>query len=195
MIRRHHAIVLAFVVPTLAASLGCSDDEKATPQVIFEGEIKGNAADCAGAAPLFSVGSFGNLAANPPVAASPVPDGSAFSQGAASISCSVVPAGNNEFTVAASVVLSGATGGLFRVDGPFKTGSEQTDIHAIFSTVASGNKYEQLDRKCRVRYATTFQGVASGRVWGEITCPNAVNVNADKTCEVTARFRFENCDQ
>ena len=55
--------------------------------------------------------------------------------------------------------------------------------------------YEQTDHACTVRYTTSFQGVAPGRVWGEITCPKAENAGAQTSCAATAKFRLENCTQ
>jgi hypothetical protein len=194
MIRRTHAIVLAVAIPGLAAVAACDDDEKATPQVVFAGTIEGGA-ECQDSGPVFTIGEFGNQALQPPQPSRPIKDGEAYQQGGVSVDCSVIPAGGDEFNVAGSVVLSGATGGTFRVDGKFKTSGEQTGIHAIFAVRRSGNTYEQLDRQCTVRYTTQFQGVAAGRLWGEITCLNAENTNAQRRCKITAQFRFENCAQ
>lgn len=192
---RRHAIVSVLAVPALIALAGCEDDEKFTPQAIFAGDITGSPVTCGDSRQLFEVGSFGNLAENPPRASQSIQDGDAFGQGGVSIACSVISSGTDEFTVNATVALSGARGGLFKVDGKFKTSGEQTDIHAIFTSRESGNTYEQLDRKCTVRYPNANAGVAAGRVWGAITCANAENTAADRTCTVNAEFRFENCAQ
>ena len=198
MFRRQHAIVVSLLLPTFGVlSAACGDEEKATPQVIFDGrlELGGSSNNCKDVGELFIVGDFGNRALDPPQGSKPVKDGEAWDQGTASVACAVTPAGDGEFDVAASVALSGATGGLFRVDGRFKATGEQTGIHAIFSSRKSGNSYEQRDRQCIVRYGSTYQGVASGRVWGEITCPKVENPSAQTECEAIAQFRFENCAQ
>jgi hypothetical protein len=193
---RRHAIVLLAAVPSALFMAGCSDDQKATPQVIFDAQIEhGTGNDCRESGPLFTVGDFGNQAATPPQPSQPIQDGQAWSQGAVSVSCSVTAAGADSFNVAASVELSGATGGLFRIDGVFKTTGDQGNIHALFSSRTSGNTYDQSDRGCTVRYTSQFQGVAAGRVWGEITCPKAVNSQAQTACQGVAEFRFENCAQ
>ena len=143
------------------------DTSRAVPQAIFEGRLeKGTNDDCNGAGPLFALGAFG-----PP--ATPIKDGESVAQGTAKVSCSVTAAGSDDFDVVGSVALSGASGGLFRVDGRFKATGEQSGIHAIFSSGTSGDTYEQTDRACVVRYTTQFQSAAPGRVWGEITCPKA----------------------
>ena len=197
MFRRQHAIVVSLCLPAVGLlAAGCGEEEKATPQVIFEGRPQtGTGNNCKDFGELFLVGDFGNQAAEPKVPAKPVKDGEPWEQGTASVSCSVTPAGGDEFNVAGSVALSGAEGGLFRVDGKFKATGEQTGIHAIFSSRRSGNTYEQRDRQCIVRYTTAFQGVAAGRVWGEITCPKAENPGAQTECEAIGQFRFENCAQ
>ena len=197
MFRRQHAIVVSLCLPVLGLlGAGCGEEEKATPQIIFEGRLtSGTGNNCKDFGELFLVGDFGNQASEPKIASKPVKDGEPWEQGTASVSCSVTPAGGDEFNVAGSVFLSGAEGGLFRVDGKFKATGEQTGIHAIFSSRRSGNTYEQLDRQCIVRYTTQFQGVAAGRVWGEITCPKAENSGAQTECEAIAQFRFENCAQ
>lgn len=196
MFRRHHAIVLCLVLPVVGVLAGCEDDEKATPQVIFEGRSEaGTGVDCQDTQSEFTVGSFGNQALDTPEASKPVKDGEAWEQGGVGVSCSVTPAGADEFNVAASVSLSGATGGLFRIDGKFKTTGEQQGIHVLFNSRKTGNTYEQLDRQCTVKYDTQFQGVAAGRVWGIVTCPKGENTSAQKSCRIVADFRFENCAQ
>jgi hypothetical protein len=186
-------LVAISTVVVLTAS--CADDQKATPQVIFDGRIQnGTGNDCQDEGSLFKIGDFGNQNSEPKVASTAIRDGQAWEQGTVSVSCTVTPAGADEFNVAASVDLSKATGGFMRIDGKFKTSGEQTGIHAIFSSRRTLNTYEQLDRQCTVTYPQ-FGGVASGRVWGEIKCPKAENVGAQKACEGIAEFRFENCAQ
>ena len=194
---RRNAIALVCMVPVLAVlTQGCSDDEKATPQVIFESRLElGSGNNCNDVGQLFVVGDFGNQAVEPKIPSKSIKDGESYDQGTVSVSCSVTSAGADEFDVAGSVALSGATGGLFRIDGKFKTTGEQGNIHAIFSSKKSANTYEQTDRTCIVRYTSAVMGVAAGRVWGEITCPHAENAGAQTSCEAIAQFRFENCAQ
>jgi hypothetical protein len=196
---RRHAITVFVAVPLLAtvsltSLVGCSDDNKATPQVIFDGSVEhGTGNDCREDGQLFKVGDFGNQDATPPQPAQSIPDGQAFSQGSVGVACSVTAAGADQFNVSATVTLSGATGGTFRIDGVFKTTGEQDNIHAFFSNQATVNSYDESDRKCVVQYTTPFQGVAAGRVWGQVTCPHAQNASAQTSCQAIANFRFENC--
>lgn len=196
MFRRDYALALLFTVPTIGLlSAGCSDDEKATPQAIFEGALSGGGGtNCADRAQLFNVGEFGTPALEE--ASKPVKDGDAQGQGTVSVACSVKGAGSGAFAVDATVALSGPLGGLFKVQGTFTPTDEQKGIFARFSSVATGNSYEQADRTCTVTYETGYQGVALGRVWGRISCPNAtLTGSADRSCVAAASFRFENCEQ
>jgi hypothetical protein len=197
---RTRAIVLFLSVPTLALlTAGCSDDPKATPQIIFDGHLEhGTGNTCHQDSTPLLIGDFGNLAATPPVPSHSVKDGESAGQGTVSVSCSVTAAGSDVFNVSGSVDLSGATGGFFRIDGQFKTTGDQPNIHALFASRLTTNTYEEQDKNCTVRYTTQFQGVAAGRVWGDITCPKAVNLKVggdQEQCEVHAQFRFENCAQ
>ncbi|MBX3229323.1 MAG: hypothetical protein KIT84_18115 [Labilithrix sp.] len=195
MFRATHAIVSFLCCSAIVIlGAGCGEDEKATPQVVFSGDVQqATGKDCRDSGPLFEVGEFGNPGANLP--SKPVKDGEAAGQGTVSIACSVVPSGTDEFAVDATVNLSGATGGLFKLEGKFKTTGEQTDLRVIASAKRSANGYDQRDRGCIARY-TDGMGVAAGRVWAEIDCPNAINTSDDnRACRVTAQFRFENCAQ
>jgi hypothetical protein len=197
MIRRH-SLVVVLSLSTIAVLAGaCSDNTPATPQAIFDGSLEkgGPSNDCNDSGSIFQVGDFGNQAVTPKVPATAVKDGDSFGQGTVSIACSVKATSNTEFDVDASLNLSGATGGFFKIDGHFTTTGDQQNIHALFSSRKSGNTYEEKDRKCTVRYTTNTMGVAAGRIWGEIDCPTVENPGAGKTCEAKATFRFENCAQ
>lgn len=197
MFRRDYALALLFTIPTIGLlSAGCSEDEKATPQAIFaEGSLTGGAgANCNDSQQLFNVGEFGAPALAQQ--SKPKKDGEAEGQGVVNVACSVKGAGNGAFAVDASVALSGPFGGRFTVRGTFNTQGEQTGIYALFSSRQSLNTYEQADSTCTVVYETGYQGVAAGRVWGRITCPNAaLTGSGDRSCVAKATFRFENCEQ
>lgn len=198
MFRAQHAIVSLFVGSAIAVvGGGCSDDTKAIPQVIFTGQIQTAAGkDCRDSGDLFNVGTFGNPNATPPIASVPISDGAAAGQGTASITCSVTPAGTNLFNVSGEIDLTGATGGLFQIDGQFSTTGDQTNIHVRASARRSSNSYDETDRACIVRYTEANMGVAAGRVWGSLSCPNAVNTSdPNRACDLEAEFRFENCAQ
>jgi hypothetical protein len=190
------SIVCLLAVPTFVLLGACSDDEKATPQVIFDGKLTiptaQSATTCTETGPYFHIGTFANNEAG--VASAPIPDGTAYSTGTVSVACSVVSNGAGGFTVNASADLTGSAGGLFRIDGVFTATGVQNNIHAYFSSRQNGTVYEETDRKCTVDY-TGPQGVAAGRVWGRLVCPNAVYTEGQKACQAEANFRFENCAQ
>jgi hypothetical protein len=195
MSRRHHAFVILSAVVAMPLVIGCEEDEKATPQAIFEGRLEKGQTDCEDARELFRVGDFGNQEVEPKIPSRSVKDGDSEQQGGAGVVCGVTPAGPEEFDVNASINLTGATGGAFRLTGRFKTAREiQQGITASFSSRATGNAYEARGT-CTVEYATQYQGVAAGRVWGVITCERVENATAQKTCKAIATFRFENCAQ
>src|SRR5688572_21464853 len=123
------AVASLGVVALLSA--GCDDPEPATPQVIFDARFERGATNCKEVGAIFTVGDFGNQAVEPKIPVRPVKDGESEGQGGVGISCSVTPAGADEFNVNASVQLTGAKGGLFRINGKFKTTGEQT-ASAVF---------------------------------------------------------------
>jgi hypothetical protein len=207
MLRRRHVIASLTTFLSLPLfAVGCGEDDKATPQVVFEGNLQttsapldtaGGEKNCGEAGQLFTIGEFGNPALDPPVPSSPKKSGDADQQGNVSVTCSVLPAGADEFTVSASASLTGATGGTFTIrQAKIKTTGENTGISATFSKRSgAGIVYSQADGGCTIRFTTPFQGVAAGRVWGEIDCPKVTNANAQVACRAVAQFRFENCDQ
>lgn len=196
MFRRHSLVVLFSLSTVAVIASACDDTTPATPQAIFDGTLQiASGGTCNDSGGIFTVGDFGNQNVTPKIPSKAVKDGDSFEQGTVSVACSVKPAGNNEFDVDASLNLSGATGGFFKIDGHFTTTGDQQNIHALFSSRKSGNTYEETDRKCIVRYTTGVMGVAGGRIWGDIDCPAAENSNAGTTCDAKAQFRFENCAQ
>ena len=90
-----------------------ADTSRAVPQAIFDGRLEKGADDeCPDTGPLFAIGTFGSPSTESP--ATPIKDGESFAQGTASVTCSVTPAGSDDFDLSATVALSGATGGLFQ---------------------------------------------------------------------------------
>ena len=196
-VRGKHALssFAAALVTTAFAASGCSDPEPATSRVTLETELRvgGNGtAACPMTGPLFSIGTFGNPGLTPPEPVKPVEDGAADQQGTATIVCAVVASPQGGFDVRASAQLTGATGGLFRIEGNFKPEGAQNNIRVTLSKQPFG-VFEGTD--CTVTYVTEFQGVAAGRVWGQLDCPNANRQDTGASCQALAQFRFENCTQ
>jgi hypothetical protein len=206
MFRRHHlfaSLSVALVTAVCIASSGCSDPEQATPRVIFTSEIAGGshpASECGKSGLSLEIGSFGNpglgRTSDDPDApfidpARPIDDGSQDQQGSVLLNCSVTAAGDG-FDVKAHAELSGAGGGAVTISGHFGPGGDQPNI--AMSLSQGGEGYN--DTNCTATYdVAAGQGVAPGRVWATIDCPNAENASALRTCESKAQFRFENCAQ
>lgn len=137
--------------------------------------------------------SDGGLSGNPVR----VPSGSEQG-GTVSITCSVAPSGSN-FNIAlnAEIVTTLTTGGSLTITGTVNsTSGASGDISAIF--VAATNTYTEND--CSINFIVMPPGgpVAPGRIWGQLSCPNAMsqsqNANATPTtCAMQALFVFENC--
>lgn len=195
MLRSRHVPAAAFAAVAITVlAAGCSDPEPATPRVTFESTISPGSnppEGCPETGTWFSIGSFG---APPFDQVKPVDDGGKDpeSGGSVAVTCSVTPA-TGGFNVRATARLTGAAGGNFTVEGFFTEQGEQANIFASFTKVGQSGAYVQKD--CVVRYTTQFQGVAAGRVWGEITCPTATAETAQRTCQALGQFRFENCAQ
>lgn len=209
MLRRKPVVVtvLTLVFSGVLAA-GCGEDEKAIPQVIFEGQLSqtsaaldtaGGEKNCGESGTLFTIGEFGTPALEQ--SSKPKKDGDSDQQGTVGVSCSVTPAGTDEFNVSASASLTGATGGTFTIrDAKIRTNCSPSEpCTGISATVSkrsgAGIAYTQGDGGCLIRFTTPFQGVAAGRVWGEILCPKVTNSTAQVACEAVAQFRFENCEQ
>jgi hypothetical protein len=120
-----------------------------------------------------------------------VEDGASEQQGTVAITCSVTEKGDG-FDVRASAQLTGATGGYVTISGLFRPSGDQPDITVYLTK--RGEAFS--DSKCVARFDTLAgHGVASGRVWANVECPNAANPSAQQICKSTAQFRFENCAQ
>lgn len=203
MFRRHprtrHAVTAALALSaTGLLAAGCSDDEKATPRVVFTSDITPGAhtaAECPESGTWFKIGDFGTPGSfdgngqplDPP---RPVDNGGSDQQGSVTANCRVVPEGDG-FRVEGQAVLTGATGGSFLVAGLFRPTGEQQGISASFTR--QGVTYKQSN--CVAKYTETEMTVAAGRVWATVTCPDAESASTQRICLGRATFRFENCDQ
>ncbi|HEY8076630.1 MAG TPA: hypothetical protein VIF62_21040, partial [Labilithrix sp.] len=138
------AVALVLVAP--AAIGACSSDKKATARITFDSSIEAGShtvtADpdhaCMDDGTYLQIGSFGNPNAgknpdgSPVDPVTPVDDGTSFSQGTASVTCSVTAEGDG-FHVSATAALTGATGGEFFIDGHFTASGDQPNIQATFT--------------------------------------------------------------
>lgn len=196
-VRGKHAFstLTAALAAAAVSAPGCSDPEPATPRVTLETELRvgsNSSKTCPNTGPLFTIGDFGNPVAEPKVDPKPIEDGQSDQQGRASVVCSVVASGNGAFQVRASAQLTGATGGLFKIEGTFRPEGEQTGIKVTLSKQPFG-VFDASD--CKVTYVGPFQGVAAGRVWGQLDCPTAERSDTGAVCQALAQFKLENCAQ
>jgi hypothetical protein len=202
---RHHLLAsFSAVVFTVALSSGCSEDENPTPRVTFDSSIAPGThkqAECPKTGLWFTIGSFGTPAAgrvdpNDPESplkdpVRPVENGGADQQGSVSLSCSIVESGPG-FDVRASAQLTGATGGAFTLIGNFTKTGDQGNL--TLSMTKKGETFSQTG--CTAKYDPQVgQGVAAGRVWASIVCPNAEAPSIQQVCETKAEIRLENCSQ
>jgi hypothetical protein len=136
-------------------------------------------------------------------ASSPTDDGASQSGFTVSVSCSVTanPDGSFQVNALATVGNSGSVG----VQGKFTTSGTQTGIHGSF-TRGGGDEADFTSSDCSVSYTMDpNMGVAAGRVWGYITCPDVVDPGSSeigpdggavsRTCQAAATFKFQNCAQ
>jgi hypothetical protein len=127
-----------------------------------------------------------------------VEDGSSFEGRAVGVSCEVTPVADG-FNVNATGKIAGTGGGSVVITGKFTSTGEQKGVRAVFQRSDLG-RWESSD--CTVNYTNKDMGVAGGRVWGELKCPTIQNLQQNvgdppqpRSCQGTAEFKFENCQQ
>lgn len=205
MFRRQHLLVslsVALIMSILV--IGCKEDTQATPRVTFESRIAlgtHSPTECTQKGTWFTIGSFGNPGLgreNPDDPASPlkepvrpIDDGAQDQQGTASVSCSVVEAGDG-FDVALSAQLTGATGGSVIVTGRVLRNVNSPNITAALTR--KGETY--AGKTCNITFdPAQGHAVAGGRIWALLDCPDAEAPSQQRICATNAQLRFENCAQ
>ncbi|MDB4946538.1 MAG: hypothetical protein JWP97_6072 [Labilithrix sp.] len=201
---RHALVSLGAALVTSVLAAGCGDDTQATPRVIFDSQVTPGThttTECAQTGTWFTIGNFGNPAAgrsnpadpNSPLLVPPVPvdDGGEDQQGTVTITCNVKESGD-QFDVAATAQLTGAFGGAVTIAGKINRGTDSPDV--TMNVTRKGETYSS--RACTVSFDTSLNhAVAAGRIWANITCPDAEAPSQQKVCRSSAQFRFENCGQ
>lgn len=206
MSRRPHLLVsFSVLLATVILSSGCGEDVQATPRVTFDGSIsagKHSPAECGqSASPWFKIGSFGSPSlgrVNPEdpdsplkVPSNPIEDGAAFEQGEVAVSCRVAEDGD-AFAVELQSILSGATGGAVTIKGKVLRTGDSPDIYVSMARRGEGF----ASSKCTITFNSLLgHGVAAGRVWGFVECPDAEAPSQGRVCKTNGEFRFENCGQ
>jgi hypothetical protein len=137
----------------------------------------------------------------------PVANGSSSNGTPVSVNCTVSgndSSGFNLFLQVAFGTGEEAPGSLIiqgHVDG---TTNQQTGITGSFlDNISLGgitlseapSTGTNADPGCTITYPNAGMGIASGRSWAHIDCPNAVNGNSNRDCDGNANFRFENCGE
>ena len=122
-----------------------------------------------------------------------VQNNTAFDGSPVQVDCSVVPSGSG-FTVNATAQRSGdQTGGTVSLIGTFTATGTQSGLSVTFGSGSTGI-YQQMSG-CSATYTESNMGVAAGRVWAIVTCPDMQLENQANQCAGTAELRFENCGQ
>lgn len=180
----------AIVLVAFAGVLGCSSDAPPATRVYINSDLgpgnNGSAICQISSAPWIQIDNNGGSVTN----------GEAATSGArVAAQCTVTSAGDGSFTVYATASIQGTTGGSVTVSGKFTTSGAQSNIHGVFQRSDTGS-FEEAD--CTVDYSgNPNMGVASGRVWGKLSCPTITkkDSNPPRACSGNAEFKFENCGQ
>ena len=204
-------ILVAFALASLglAVAPGCSSTQNAPPRVALYSTVGDSTAHPQNECKLaptdwLDIGAIGATTAGAGDQAIPINDGDVDSASGTAATglghtvhvsqCSVV-ASNGGYDVSVAVDVDNV--GSFSVSGHFTGDGTQNNVHAVFSRADTGGFVED---DCTVDYTTAdtntgHPGIAPGRVWGQLKCPNATYEAQSRTCAGFAEFRFENCAQ
>lgn len=108
-----------------------------------------------------------------------------------SVDCIVHPSGDGFDVTAGATASGGSHSGSMTIKGHFTATGKQQNIQASFNSTSIS--LEQAD--CTVDYTQGGMTVASGRVWGMLTCPKVADKSKKELCAGVAEFKFENCGQ
>ncbi len=182
----------------------------APPQVVLDSHLDvGDGNDCRSAGPLVTIGLFKDAGTFAPDVAK---SGDTLPGGVLTASCTIHPDGTvpdtkgndvRQFTVEASMKLGADV--VFTLSGKTLasdisgTNAGTPGLSAFVGRGGGSAGFAQTDGGCVLRYLSDREGAVDGRIWGELTCPKAVEVAAPgaapgpQTCAAVAHFRFENC--
>jgi hypothetical protein len=136
--------------------------------------------------PVLEIGEFGNPAAEPPVPATPIPNGRREDGSIVQVYCEVVPKGGG-YRVYATVGRSGTT---FELEADVDS-SGATNAGGV---VLIGPKGTWTSETCTLAQSAPYMGVATGRYWATFSCPSSTST-PNVTCDVAGEVRLENCTQ
>ena len=198
---------VGLAIGIMTSQMGCSDPPAPTPRAAIFSQVgngKHSQQECmlgAGQLDWVLVGTIGPD--RPPGApVTPIESGGSntsvgeFTAHGVGVDCTVVPSGDG-FSVNAVATLQGI--GSMTVSGQFAKGPAdgslpppQMMVTGIFQRGDFG-QFKQTD--CVLSYTRAEQGIAAGRLWGELSCPNAAYAQQNRICNGAAEIRFENCAQ
>ena len=195
-----NAIFLSFVsgaALVLAVAPGCNNNTTQPPETAINWSVSPgtNSPTICGAGGGVTW-QIGNPESNP---LDVVSNGTSFTGIPVTVECSVTP-NSTGFSVIAQI--SYGNEGSLTVNGQFDSHSgaastwpAETGISGTFSSGSANAFIETMsETDCSVTFTKNDQmGVADGRIWGVIDCPQAANM--DSTCDGHAEFLFEYCGQ
>ncbi len=187
--------VLRFAAVAASAALvslvGCSSSAPPLPLAYVNSLFVGPGSS--GAACSYSSGTWIQIENAPSAPDDAVQTGETTDKGASvTVSCSVHANSDGSFAVTATATLGGLGGGGLTVSGTFTSMGTQMNIQGVFTRGDTGT-YQEND--CTVAYDKTGMGIAAGRVWGDLSCPNESRSgeSTPESCAAQAEFKFENC--
>ncbi len=202
--RARSFLTWALAFGTLAASsalLGCSSDTPATPRAFIYALVGPNPTDPNGSAKcqLGQDMSWVTIGMNEMTVA----DGDSQSGAGIHVSCNVHQTGPHSYAVTASASNS-AQGSVTIANATLSDDVTmvQQNVTASFQRGDFGT-FNESD--CTFDYNGMLDmfhgamnpnmGIAPGRVWGNLICPNAFFQQQNRTCLANAEVKFENCSQ
>lgn len=188
------SVALAAVL-SLGVFIGCSDPAPQPSKAIVDINMT-SVKSCPSTGPgWIEIGTF----KRPDADLQPVIDGQEYSGRVVTVQCIVAQDGNGF-----NIQLSGKLGGVgsIEVKGKVTATGVSKNINATFTRDDFGTIRQQdctfepyHSANVRPNAAWKDPDVAVGRVWGRVTCGNAVVTETvtDKVCRGEADIRFENC--
>jgi hypothetical protein len=189
MVNATRRFLLTTAALAIGIATGCGDDKPSTPQAAVTSTIKPGTAGSQSCTTNKAVEwKLGNGAGED----IPVKDGDSLNGAGVAVQCKV--SGNDQagYDVSAQATWTGK--GSVGISGHFSGSRDpQPNITGSFIDASGLGNFHQSD--CVATFTAGDQGVAAGRVWAVLTCPNAIDSGQTKACEGDSEFRFENCAQ
>ncbi len=193
---------LACALTTTVLSVAACSTEPATPQAALTSrlEVMSRTPDGVDVCPLsgewIKIGNFRGPGQNETEL---VLDGADQGGVPVKVDCAVVDNGGS-FQVDIKGEVEGTEGGVVQLSGSFSPSGKQEGVSVTFGRADYG---AYIASDCTVSYYAagedesqpSFRGVAAGRVWGFLSCPEVKSAERNRACRANMQFRFENCAQ